>query len=50
MENSVMNFENRPTLTPFQKKLNNLLDDQLEKLREKDKLTQYDLDMLNAKY
>ena len=33
-----------------QKKLNNLLDDQLEKLREKDKLTQYDLDRANALY
>ena len=32
------------------KKLNNLLNDELKKLREKDKLTQYDLDRANALY
>jgi TP901 family phage tail tape measure protein len=33
-----------------QKRLNGLLNDELKKLREKDKLTQYDLDRANAMY
>ena len=48
--NKVQEGINNTDSPAMQKKLNDLLDKELAKLREKDKLTQYDLDRANAMY
>ena len=48
--NKVQESINKTDSPAAQKKLNDLLDKELAKLREKDKLTQYDLDRANAMY
>lgn len=50
LNNKYQKSINDTTSTKAQKELNKLRDEELKKLREKDKLTQYDIDRANARY
>lgn len=50
LEKKIQDSINNTDSISAQRQLNKLMDDELKKLREKDKLTQYDIDRANAKY
>ena len=50
LEGKYLKSINNTTSISAQKKLNKVMDEELESLREKDKLTQYDIDRANKKY
>lgn len=50
LEKKIRDSINNTDSISAQRQLNKLMDDELKKLREKDKLTQYDIDRANAKY